>query len=287
MSRERLLLWSAPCLPGVHLPLFAAADEGLDVELVESGPGAERVRMLAGGEGDFLLTATLYHLQALAEAGPGGLPVRAVAVVHRRSPVAAMVRAEGPLRQPGDLVGRRLGAPVGRQMGWLAAELVASLPGPVETVDLLPSQAYPALARGEIDLVADFDELLPFDRRRAGVALRAVPAGPPVYTSALLAAAGVGPERVARMVDALRASFSRQQAEPARGAASLCARYRGVEPADAVESWQRLRPYLGPGPLLGAGEVAGWGRTLAWAAAVHGVESVSVEGVVGERAAVG
>lgn len=284
MGRERLLLWSAPCLPGVHLPLFAAVDEGLDAELLESPPGAERVLALADGAGDFLLTATLYHLEALARAGPAGLPVRAVAVVHRRSPVNAVVGAGSGLRTAADLVGRRLAAPVDRQMGWLARELVASLPGPVDIVDRRPSAAYAALAAGEADLVASFDDLLPFDRRRAGIAVRSVPAGPAVYTSSLLVAAGVDRARVARMVAALAASFERQGDRPGRGVASLCARYPEVRPEDAVESWERLRPWLGPGPVLAPGDAAGWSRTLDWAAAVHGVAGPSVADVVGERA---
>ena len=57
------------------MPFFAAAadglfaEPGLEVELAESAAGSQRVKQLAEGAGDFLLSATLHHLQALAESG--------------------------------------------------------------------------------------------------------------------------------------------------------------------------------------------------------------------------
>lgn len=283
MATERLLLWSAACLPGVHLPVFAARAEGLDVELVESAPGAGRVDMLARGAGDFLLTATLYHLQALAGAGPRGLPVRAVAVVHQRSPVAAVVRADSALHTPADLVGRRLGTPVAAQMGWLGREVQAALPGPVDVVDLSYPDAFAALAAGDIDLVANFTELLAIDRHRAGVELRAIPLGAEVYSSSLLAAEGVSDDRVATMMAALSATFELQRLQPTRGIAELCREYPTVDPVDAAESWHALEPFIfdGPGDPLGPGDPAGWERTIAWAARVHGLRSTATRDVLG------
>ena len=281
----------------MHLPFFAAvadglfAEHGLDVELVQSAPGAERVKLLAGGAGDFLLTATLYHHQALAEAG--SLPVRAVGVLHHRSPVAALVAADSDIVTAADVAGRRLGAPVGTQMGWLAVELQASLRAAgldeADVVDMTYPQAYAALARGEIDLIANFADLLPIDQRRAGIPLRAVPAGGDVYTSAVLAADPVPGELVERVVTAAAASFQRQRDEPDRGVAALRARYPEVDPEVAVDTWRRLEPYAfaGPGGAVRGMDRAGWQRTVDWAGKTHGLPRVAVDQVVrAERLAV-
>ena len=274
----------------MHLPFFAAvadglfAEHGLDVELVESAPGSERVKLLAGGAGDFLLTATLYHLQALAEAGP--LPVRAVGVLHRRSPVAALVPDESDVVAPADVAGRRLGAPAGTQMGWLATELQASLReagiGQADLVDMTYPQAYAALARREIDLIANFADLLPIDQRRTGVPLRAVPVGGDVYTSAVLAADAVPAALVERFVTAASASFLRQREDPERGVAALCARYPQVDPDVAVDTWLGLQPYAfaGEPDAVGRMDGAGWERTLRWVAQTHGLPEADVDKVV-------
>jgi NitT/TauT family transport system substrate-binding protein len=269
----------------VHLPFFAAvadglfAEHGLDVELVESAPGAERVKLLADGKGDFLLTATLYHLQALAEAG--SLPVHAVGTLHRRSPVAAVVRADSDVAAAADVTGRRLGAPAGTQMGWLAVELQADLRrtgvGPPEVVDMSYPEAYAAIARGEIDLMANFADLLPIDERRAQTPLRAVAVGGDVHTSAVLAHDSVPDDLVERFVAAAAASFEHQRHDPGRGVDALRARYPEVDPEVAVDTWHRLDPYAFP---IGEMDFAGWERTLAWNARTHGLPAATVDDAV-------
>lgn len=269
----------------MHLPFFAAvadglfAEHGLDVELLESAPGAERVELLAAGAGDFLLTAILYHLQALAEAAT--LPVHAVGLLHRRSPVAALVRADSGIVTAADVAGRRLGAPVGTQMGWLAVELQASLReagrGPAEMVDMTYREAYAAIARGEIDLIANFADLLPIDQRRSGTPLRAVPVGRDIHTSAVLAHDSVPPELVDRFLAAAEASFHRQGQDPGRGVDALLDRHPEVDPEVAVDTWRRLEPYAVPVRGMDAG---GWRRTLDWNARVHGLPPFPVDRVV-------
>jgi ABC-type nitrate/sulfonate/bicarbonate transport system substrate-binding protein len=274
----------------VHLPFYAAvadglfAEHGLDVELLESAPGSQRVKLLAGGGGDFLLTATLYHLQAVVEEGP--LAVGACAVVHRRNPVAAIVPVDSPCLVPADLAGWRMGAPVGTQMGWLAVELQASLArlgiAPAAVVDMSYKEAYGALARGEIDLIANFADLLPIDQQRAGVPLRAVAVGPDVYTSSLLAADRVPDDIVERMTAAMAATFDRQRADPTRGVSELRAMYPDVDPVVAVDTWSGLESYAFPSPRGSAGvtDRAGWERAIAWAVQTHGLPEVGVDDVV-------
>lgn len=273
----------------MHLPFFAAvadglfAEHGLEVEFLESAPGSERVKLLAGGAGDFLLTASLYHFQALAE--EGHLPVGACAVIHRRNPVSALVPVDSPCLVPTDLAGRRMGAPVGTGMGWLAVELQASLGRlgiePAVVVDMTYKEAYGALARGEMDLVANFADLLPIDERRAGIRLRAVNVAPEVYTSSLLAGDEVSDDVVQRMTAAMAASFARQRTHPGRGVAELQSRYPEVEPEVAIDTWRRLEAYAFP-PAGDAGDMdrAGWEQAISWAVETHGLPPAEVDQIV-------
>jgi NitT/TauT family transport system substrate-binding protein len=288
-EKIRLLLWSAACLPGVHLPFFAAvedglfAEHGLDVELVESAPGAERVRLLADGAGDLLLTATLYHQQALAE--PSVLPVRAVGVLHQRSSLAAVVPETSDITTLADLAGRRLGAPVWGQMGWMAIELQAALreagAGAVTVADMSYPEAFAALASGEIDLVANLADLLPIDCQRAGVPLRAVPVGTDVYTSAVLANDAVPAEVVDRFVTAAVASFDRQRLDGSRGVAALRARYPEVDADVARGTWSALEPYaFARGRAVAPMSHATWAQTLRWNAQAHGLAIPAIDHVV-------
>lgn len=276
----------------MHLPFFAAvadglfADHGLDVELVASAPGAERVKLLAEGAGDFLLTASLYHVQALAAHGP--LPVRAVGALHRRNPLAALVRAGSDIAAPADLAGRRIGAPIRAQMGWLAIELQAWLRaaglGQVEIVDMTYPEAYGALARGEIDFIANLADLLPIDQRRAGTPLRAVPVadGAEAYASAVLAHDSVPSDLVERFTNASAAAFELQRRDPRRGVQALVARYPEVDPGVASDTWRRLEPYAFAGGrgAVGGMDRQGWERTLDWMARTHALPAVSVADAV-------
>lgn len=262
------------------------AEHGLDVELVESAPGAERVRLLAGGAGDFLLTASLYHVQAMAGSGP--LPVHAVGVMHRRNPIAALVPAGSGIVTPSDLAGRRMGAPVGAQMGWLAVELqgwlrAAGLDQP-EVVDMTYPQAYAAMARNEIDFVANLADLLPIDQRRAGIPLRAVPVATDAeaYISVVLAHDAVPDEIVERFTGAATAAFERQRRHPRLGLEALVARYPEVDADVAADTWRRLEQYAFAGGRrpVGGMDRDGWARTLGWMAQTHGLPAVTVDAVV-------
>lgn len=249
---------------------------------MESAPGAQRVKLLAAGAGDFLLTATLYHLQALAEHRQ--LPVRASAVLHRRSPLAGVVASDSTATEPADLAGLRLGAPVDAQIGWLAAELQAVLHerqiAPVEIIDMTYPDAYRAIGGGDVDLVANFGDLLPIDEMRSGLSLRAIPLEPHVYTSSLLASSSLDDDLVGRMVSATAASFERQRHDPSRGVDALRTRYPEVDPGVAVATWRRLEPYVFAEAGVGGMDDAGWDRTITWARKVHrlgpdvGVEEV-------------
>lgn len=248
------------------------AEYGLDVEIIESPPGAQRVKLVAGGKADFGLTALTYFLQALAD--DPDLPARFVSVVHQRNSIAAIVLADADMAVPADLVGRRLGGPPGEVgLGWLVREHQAALNrlglDESKLIAMNYGDALAALGRGDVDAVATLHELLPLVARRTTRALRAISFGIGTYASGLVAGDSVAADVVTRMQLAVGAALERQRAEPERGLDELVRRYPEVNPEDAVDSWSLLEPYVFTGDAPGAMTAVGWQRTLAYASSVH------------------
>ena len=80
-------------------------EEGLDVALrPNAGPGTDIPAVVGDGEADFGTIAGA----ALVSARSHGVPVTAVAVIQRRSPVVLVARADSGIRRPADLPGRTI-----------------------------------------------------------------------------------------------------------------------------------------------------------------------------------
>jgi NitT/TauT family transport system substrate-binding protein len=83
----------------------------------------------------------------------------AVAVLHDRSPLCAIVRADGPIRTPKDLEGRRLAAPdfdSGRQLFPAFAKAAGVDAAKVQFISVTPALREPMLVRREADGVTGF-----------------------------------------------------------------------------------------------------------------------------------
>lgn len=261
----------------MNLPLYAAAANGvfarhgLDVELAV----APR-RALADGDVDACVTT----VRSLLSADDGGFPApaRFIAVVHQRSPIAAMVAAGSELHRPADLGGRRLAV---SRFGWFLAEFEAALThagvGLPALVAVPATDAQAPLRRGEVDMIASWSELVAWTRRRAGIAVRPVAVGPPVYTTGL-AVTDTMPGEVAGR---LRAAFAEALAQPrdavAVGLAECGERAPQVPATDVLEEWDLLHPNVlssaGPGTMT----AARWSDTLDWAASFHGLARLAIE----------
>jgi NitT/TauT family transport system substrate-binding protein len=230
---------------------------------------------VAAGGSDFCLTSVTHYLTARAQSG--SLPARFVSVVVRRSPMAAFVPADSPLATPADLAGRRLGAPEG---GKLLKEFTAGMAAlglaPPEVVALDSALAPAAMARGEVDMVCDFVDLLPRIRRQAGIPVRAVPLrsedrGSDVYSSGLVAADRLPDELVMRMQAAVAAALEAQRADPEAGLDELARRYPDADPLEALEGWALAEPNIFTGPPPGSADAETWARTIAHIAGAHGL----------------
>ncbi|MDQ7010982.1 MAG: ABC transporter substrate-binding protein [Mariprofundaceae bacterium] len=94
------------------------ADEGLDVRLIEGGPGRPPVEKLLNGEANYAVAdagAVLYRAE--------GKPVVILASIFQHSPQVIYTRADTGIHTPADLRGRR----VMLQQGFLTIEVLAVL----------------------------------------------------------------------------------------------------------------------------------------------------------------
>ena len=253
------------------------ADHGLRVDLVDPlGRGPDNLLGLADGGADLALGSVHYLLAARARLGRP-VPARFLAVLHQRSPLAAFVPLDSPLRAPGDLGGRRVARSTAP---WFDQEYRSGiadlgLPAPVHVgPDEMGNR--PSLARGDVDIIGSWDEAVGVIRKRAGIPVRAIPFGPEVYSTGLLAADRLEPALAARVARAFCDALERQRLEPAAGVAELCARLPDVEPERVAEEWSVLSRYLfAPAP---AGTMRGerWTATLRHAARTHGFAPVAL-----------
>ena len=248
------------------------------MEIVDPAAGPENVRRVAAAGAEFCLTSITHYLRARAQSGP--LAARFVAAVVQRHPMAGLVAAGSALVTPADLGGARVGGPPG---SGLLAEYRAGLSAlglaPPIVVPIDYDRAPAALGRGEVDVVADFADLLPRTRRQAGVPVRAVPLGLEVYGSGLVASDRVHLDVVHRMRAAVVAALEHQRTHPTAGVEQLRHRYPDADPADAVEGWQLVEPNIFTGGEPCAMETGRWAETLAWTASAHGLPVPEAETV--------
>ena len=281
----RLSFYCTTCLPGYHLPYVSAAANGLfgglglDVELLDPpGGGPENIERVGAGGADFCLTSVAHYLTARARFGD--VPARFAAIVVQRSPMAALVAEDSPLTTPADLAGRRLGGP---HDSGLVADYQASLDHlGIDRSELVPMgylEAWDALAKGTVDAVADYVDVLPRLRRMAGVAVRAIPLGIDVYSSGLVAADRLSDEEVAEMCKAVVAALERQRLNPEEGVDALARRYPDTDRSAALEGWALVVPNIFTDVPTGSMSADRWAATVRFVSDAHGLAPVQPESV--------
>jgi NitT/TauT family transport system substrate-binding protein len=132
-------------------------DEGLDVSIDEGTGSGNAVNRVASGHADmgFADMASVMEFHANNPTAPNK-PV-AVMMVYNNTPAAVISLKSRGLRQPADLTGKTLGAPVfdaGRRA--FPIFQLANQVGKVKWVSMLPGQREPMLVRGEVDAITGF-----------------------------------------------------------------------------------------------------------------------------------
>jgi NitT/TauT family transport system substrate-binding protein len=132
-------------------------DAGVEVQ-VDRGQGSGAVpAALASGTHDMGYADLNPAIRFLAQNPDSGLV--AVAILHDRSPLCAIVRADGPVRTPKDLEGKRLAAPdfdAGRQLFPAFAKAAGVDASKVQFLSVSPQLREPMLVRREADGVTGF-----------------------------------------------------------------------------------------------------------------------------------
>lgn len=288
MDRLRLMCWCRSCVSGLHLPAYAAADNGvfadhgLEVEFVDcvKTPGGSLLNWsamstaVADGEADLALTSVAYH-HAGQSAADGKLAARFAAVFHQRNPIAALVVSDSPLESQEDLSGPT----VARSGSWYVEEFDGALSEaglePLNIVDP-PPDGRAALASGEIDLIPGWVDMPP-SYSRDGLEIRAIPLDVDAYATGLVAADRLAPELVGRVLDALIAGYELQRDRPELGIDALRSRFPSISEDHLRTAWSVFEAYAfdDAGPL--SMDAERWRRTIEYTAATHNLPSLPAE----------
>lgn len=214
---------------------------GLDVEIKLGAATAENLRTLAAGQVDF---ANSDLIGSMIVAGQGTFTdFRAIAAVHQQSLVSIIAPADGPIRAPGDLAGRRLGAATGsvNQLLFPAYAKTAGLdPAGVTWVNAAPPQVPALLAAGRVDALSTFLIGRPGIEAAAGRPMTVLPYSdllPDLFGNAIMTGAGLAagePDLVRRFRDAALRGLTDSLADP-RGAAELLHRRNPATTVAAAE----------------------------------------------------
>lgn len=215
-------------------------EAGVEVA-VERGSGSGRVPpQLAGGAADIGFADINPAIRFAIENPNAGLIC--IAVLLDRSPLSAIVRADGPVRAPKDLEGRTLAAPdfdAGRQLFPAFARAAGIDRAKVTFTSVSPELREPMLVQRRADGVTGFVTTSSIALKGLGLAyaqqrvMMYADHGLDLYGSALLttrAYAEANPEAVRRTVAALLRGFRAQIADPADAMAIL----KRVEPLTDV-----------------------------------------------------
>jgi NitT/TauT family transport system substrate-binding protein len=146
---------SAPFFVALEKGYFAA--EGLQVTIEPGRGSAVSVANVADGSFD-LGYADINSMMEFNDKNPDK-SMLAIAVIYNVAPFTIFTLKSTNIKEPKDLIGKKLGAPAGdaaRRLWPLFARLTTIDPTAVEWVTLEPAQREAALARGEVDAISGF-----------------------------------------------------------------------------------------------------------------------------------
>ncbi len=132
------------------------------------------------------------------------------------------------------------------------------------------------MVRGEVEIIGSWAEAIPVIRRRAGMPVRAIPFGPDIYTTGMVALDWVDADVVRRMVEAFREAVQHQRQNPLAGLDELCRRHPTVDADAVLEEWSILSGYL-DADRPGLMDRTRWQRTLEHLCRTHGLAPVTVD----------
>lgn len=143
-------------LPWTHASQFAGfyaaeqqgfyAEEGLEVAFIEGGPSVDRLAPVVDNNAQFSLAGGSELILGRAE----GKPVRAIATIYRRSPLAFFSLEDSGITQPEDFVGKKV--LVWPSVRHIFKAVMARVEIPAEAYTEIDNQPFSALLSGEVDV---------------------------------------------------------------------------------------------------------------------------------------
>jgi NitT/TauT family transport system substrate-binding protein len=259
------------------------ADEGIDLQIGEGKGSAISAQSVATGTDDFGVDVEGGTFLALATKG---LPATAIMTTMAKSPLAVLSPASAPLKQPHDLIGKRIGVTLGGSSGALFPVLLSrnGVPGDsVHEINLQPGPALTALLTKSVDGVATFVTVQASLEQRGlkTHALMFADYGVSLPGAYLIAGNDLlkrKPDMVRRFLAAAQRSFLATENHPDAAAASFSKAYPSYGQAAALAEL-KLAISLLKSPSTGSDALG----AVSIPAAQEGVKALEVAGMVPPR----
>jgi putative hydroxymethylpyrimidine transport system substrate-binding protein len=244
----------------VHSGIYAALsrgyyrDEGIDLEAQPPGESTDGPKLLGAGKVEF----AILDVHDLGIARERGIDLVGVMPIVQRPLAAVLARADGPVRRPRDLEGRRVGVsglPSDEAVVDSAVEADGGDPAEVEKVTI-GFTAVPSLAAGKVDAATAFWNAEAVALRRQGIPVRAFEVdryGAPPYPELVLTTSRQtleeDPDLVAGVVEATRRGYAFATENPDSALDDLLSANPSLERADQQAQLDVLLPILDPQPF--------------------------------------
>ncbi|HEX6151890.1 MAG TPA: ABC transporter substrate-binding protein [Solirubrobacterales bacterium] len=244
----------------VHSGIYAARSrgyyeaEGVDLEVQSPGESTDAPKLLGAGKVEF----AILDIHDLGIARERGIDLVGVAPIVQRPLAAVIARADGPVRRPRDLEGRRVGVtglPSDEAVVDSEVEADGGDPSEVEKVTI-GFTAVPSLAAGRVDAATGFWNSEAVALRRQGVPVRVFKVdrfGAPPYPELVLTTSRQTLEEDPALIDAVVAATRRGYAfatsNPGAALDDLLSTNPALERADQQAQLNTLLPILDPRPF--------------------------------------
>lgn len=244
----------------VHSGIYAALsrayyeDEGVDLEVQAPGESTDAPKLLGAGKVEFAIV----DIHDLGIARERGIDLVGVMPIVQRPLAAVLARADGPVRRPRHLEGRRVGVtglPSDEAVVDSAVEADGGDPAAVEKVTI-GFTAVPSLAAGRVDAATGFWNSEAVALRRQGVPVRVFEVddfGAPPYPELVLTTSRQtleeDPDLVDAVVAATRRGYAFTERNPDAALDDLLSANPSLEQADQQAQLNTLLPILDPRPF--------------------------------------
>lgn len=241
---------------GVYSALAADYYEeaGVDLKVQPPGESTDAPKLLAAGRVEF----AILDIHDLGIARERGIDLVGVAPIVQRPLAAVIARADGPVRRPRDLEGRRVGVtglPSDEAVVDSEVEADGGDPAAVDRVTI-GFTAIPSLAASKVDAVTAFWNAEGVALRRQGVPIRVFKVdrfGAPPYPELILTTSRQlleeDPELIDAVVEETERGYALAEHDPNAALDDLLAANPELERADQQAQMRALLPILAPEPF--------------------------------------